>query len=432
LFCICAVNAQAHDVDSVLYLIDSLRDQPEKAVEIINTAMAENPDSEELLKARADFYENMKQYDKAVADYKRLTQLSPDDENLWYLLGRNQYNDGQLQDAMKSFNRSTKLNSKYVPAFNAKVQTLLQLNQNEAALKVSDSTLNIGETALTYFLQGEIHSKLKSWQKAEWAYQSATKIDRGYIDAYLALANIALNHNKASEAREAANAALRIDPDSKEAMIARSRGLALSRRYDYAIEDISYVINLDPNNANAYYLRGTYYNETNKPIDAVKDFEMLLTLQPDNWQAMAGQANAYANMGDKEKARDGYLKLLTLAANYPEKDAIVKMANQQIFELNREKQAPVVILTSPIPEYFNIYVHSSQQTLTINGKIIDESPVKYIKINGQNIQPVQISDYYEFVALVKLENVQEIYIEASDVYDNITKVAYLLIKNENP
>ncbi|MDR1172906.1 MAG: tetratricopeptide repeat protein [Bacteroidales bacterium] len=430
LFCICVVTARAQDVDAVLHAADSLSAQPQKAVEILNRALATDPDSEELLKVRAEAYESLKQYDQSVADYKRLTQLSPDEENLWYLLGHSQYKNGQLTDALKSLNRATRLNPKYLPAFHARIQVLLQLNQNDAALKVSDSTLQIGETAKTYYLQGEVYSRLKSWQKAGWAYDKATKIDKGYINAYIALANIAANTNKSQETLEAAESALGIDPDSKEALIARSRGFALSKNYTDAIDDVSYAIKLDPDNVNALYWRGIYYRDTNKPQDAIRDFEKALKLQPDNWQAIAGRADAYARAGDKKTALEGYRKLLVMAADHPEKDAITQLSNQQIFELSREDRAPTLALTDPKPESFDIQVPDNEQSITIKGKISDESPIKSLVINGQTVPVTPVGGDFEFASIVKLENAQEIQIEVSDVYHNINQVVYHLVRNE--
>ena len=425
-FCICANFAQAQDID----VSELLHTQPEKALEIINQALDESPNSEELLRLHAAACEILNQYDKAVAGYNHLTQLSPDEENLWYLLGRNQHKNGQLHDALRSLNRATNLNTKYLPAYHTKIQVLLQLNQDDAALKVSDSTLLIAETAMTYFLQGEVYSKLKSWQKAGWAYQSATKIDRGFIDAYIALANISANANKAGETLEAAEAALGIDSDSKEALIARSRGYALSKDYNYAIEDVAYVITLDPNNVNARYLRGTYYIETNKPQEAIKDFEQILKIQPDYWQALAGLADCYAKTGNKTAALEGYKQLLEIADNYSEKDVIVQFANRQIFELNREYNPPVITLIEPPHENFNINAPDNLQSIIIKGKIADESPIKSLTVNGQSIPVTQIGDYYEFVAIVKLENIHEMQIEATDAYDNVTKETYRLILTE--
>ena len=426
LLCICAIAVQAQDIDVILHVTDSLSAQPEKALEIINRAMADHPDSEELLKVRAEAHENLKLYDKAVSDYQKLTQLEPDEENLWYLLGRNQYNNGQLQDAMKSLHRATKLNPKYLPAFHTKIQTLLQLNQNDAALKVSDTTLNIGGTAMTYFLHGEVCSRLESWQKAEWAYGTAAKIDRGYMEAYIALANIAANTNKAREALEAAESALGINPDSNEALIARSRGFALMNNYADAIEDVSAVISSDPSNINALYCRGTYYKNANKLQEAIRDFEQALKFQPDHWQAIAGSADAYAKTGNKNSALERYRKLLETAANYPERDVIIQLANQQIFELNRENHAPTVTLTAPPHENFDIQISENLPSITIQGKITDESPIKSLIINGKNVPVTPVGNDFEFAAVVNLENVQEIEIEVSDVYGNIAKLAYRL------
>ena len=421
---------RAQDIDMVLHTADSLYAHPEKAVEILNRALADHPDSEELLKVRAEAYENLKQYHQSVADYERLTQLEPDEENLWYLLGRNQYKNKQLQEALKSLNRATNLNAKYLPAYHTKIQVLLQLHQYDTALKVSDTTLNIGATAMSYFLQGEVYSRLKSWQKAEWAYNGATKIDKGYIDAYIALADIAANTNKSRETLAVAEAALGIDPDSKEALIARSRGFALSKNYNDAIDDISFVVKSDPDNINARYWRGTYYMDTNKTLDAIKDFDHALKLQPDHWQSIAGRADAFAKTGDKKKALEGYQNLLAIASGLSEEDAVTQLANQRIFELNRENRAPTLTLTEPKLDSFDILTPDNLKSMTIKGKITDESPIKSLIINGQNISVTSAGDDFEFTAVVDMEDTEEIRIEVSDVYNNITNVTYQLVKHE--
>ena len=430
LFCFCAIIAHAQDIDAILYAADSLSAQPEKTMEIVNQALADYPDSEELLKLRAEAYEALKQYDKAVTDYRRLTQMEPDEENLWYMLGRNQFMNGQLQDALESLDRATRLNPKYLPAFHTKIQLLLQLNQYDAAEEVSNYTLSIAETTMDYFLQGEVYRKMKSWQKAEWAYQEATKIDKGYIAAYIALADIYTNTNKANEALEAAEEALGIDPDSQEALIARSKGFALLKNYTDAIDDVSFAIRLNSDNISAYFWRGTFYMDANKPQEAIKDFERILTSQPENWKVQECWADAYAKMGDKKTALGGYQKLLIIAANYPEKDMITETANRKIFELNREDRAPTLILTDPKADNFNLQFPDDLVSITVKGIISDESAIKALIINGQNVSVTAIGNDFEFAAEVNLENIQEIQIEVSDVYDNVAKLAYNLIRTE--
>jgi len=426
LFCLCAVIARAQDIDAVLNMADSLAVNPEIAVEILNRALADNPDSEELLKVRAEAYGNLKLYDKAIADYWQLTQLDPEEESFWYLLGRNQYYNGQFQDALKSLHLATGLNPKYLPAYHTKIETLLQLNQNDAALRVSDSTLNIGETATAYFLQGEVYSRLKLWQRAEWAYNSAVKIDKGYVAAYIALANVAANANKARETLVAAESALGVDPDSKEALIARSRGFALLNNYTDAIEDVTYVIMLDPDNIDALYWRGTYYKDTNRSQEAIRDFDQVLKLQPDYWQAIAGRADVYARTGKKDNAMEGYRILLDIAAEHPEKEVITQSANRQIFELNRKEHPPILELTEPAHENFVILVSNYLSYIAIKGKITDESAIKSLIVNGQNTPVTRVGSNFEFATVVNLENLHEIQIEVSDVYDNVAKVIYRL------
>jgi len=424
---ICAVAARGQDVDSILQIANSLSDQPDKAVEILSRALADHPDSDELLKVRAETYENLQQYDKAVADYMRLTQLEPEEENLWFRLGRNQYMNRQLPNAMESLNRATMLNSKHLPAYHIKIQILLDLHQYDAALKMSDYTLSIAETAMTYFFQGEVYRKMKIWLKAQWAYQGATKIDKGFIEAYIALADIAINTNKVREALEAAETALRIDPDSKEALIARSRGFALSNNFTDAIDDVSEVIRVDPDNVDAHYWRGTYYRDTNRPKEAIKDFDFVLKLQPDNWQVIGERADVYAKSDDKKTALEGYQNLLTIANNHPEKETITKFANQQIFELYREDRAPELTLIDPKPNGFDILIPDNMRSITIKGKITDESPIQLLTVNGQIIPVTPVDSDFEFAVVVNLENVQEIFIEVFDIYNNVSQVSYRLV-----
>ena len=169
-FCVNAHVSFSQNADSLMHMLDLSNGRPELALDIINQALIDNPNSEELLSVRAEAHELLKYYDKAVQDYQRLTLLQPTDENLWYLLGRNQFLNGDFDDALKSLNRSTRLNSRFLPAFNTKTEVFLALGRYDAAMRVSDSTLNIGGTARSYFLQGEVNSRLGAWQRAQWAY----------------------------------------------------------------------------------------------------------------------------------------------------------------------------------------------------------------------------------------------------------------------
>jgi len=425
LCCCCAVIARAQDDYAMPHTTDSLNSM---SMEILNRAVVDNPDSQELLKVRADAYENLKQYDKAVADYLQLIQMEPDDEILWYLLGRNLYNNGQLLEALKSLNRATRLNARFLPAFHTKIQIYLDNHEYDIALKVSDSTLRIGETAMTYFMQGEVYNRQKAWQKAQWAYEGATKIDKGFIEAYIALANIAAETNKATETLEAAEAALGIDPDSKKALIARSRGFALSKNYVDAIDDVSDVIRIDPNNVEARYWRGVYYRNTNKLNEAIKDLELVLEFQPNNWQAIAEISDVYAQAGSKMEALEGYQKLLDIASNHAEKDAIIQFANLQIFELNRENRAPTVALIDPNPDNFIIPIPDDLSTITIKGKIFDESPIASIMIDGRSVDfdPENLNP--DFTVVIDVGNKTRFSITAVDCFGNTTEQTYTFQK----
>ncbi|MDR3093493.1 MAG: tetratricopeptide repeat protein [Bacteroidales bacterium] len=430
LFCLTTVVAQAQEVDSIIQQVDSLSNQPEKALSLLNKAIEMNPESEELLKVRAETYSHLKQYGKAADDFFKMTKISPDEELYWYQLGRNLYEDKQYANAIPALDRAIKLNAQYLPAYHTKIQALLAQDKPEEALKTSNSTLKIGETAMNYFLQGEVNKRLNARQQAEWAYTKATKLDNGFINAFIALSNLSADMNKTQEALENADAALAIHPESADAMLARSRGLMLNKQYNDAIDDATDVIKKNPDNVQAHYWRGIYYREVNKNQEALNDFEWVLKAEPSNWRAVAGRADSYAGIGNKDKAVAEYKKMLTDAASFADKNAIIKLANERIFELNRENHAPQLVIAGVSTENFDMMVPDTLATLTLTGKITDESPIGKLLINNKEVPVKAIDGGYEFTATVNVANLKEIQLEVSDVYNNINKLAYQLVKSE--
>ncbi|MDR0814728.1 MAG: tetratricopeptide repeat protein [Bacteroidales bacterium] len=430
LFCLATIIAQAQEVNDIIQQADSLSNQPEKALALLNKAIETNPESEELLKVRAETYSHLKQYGKAADDYRQMTKLAPDEEMYWYQLGRNQYEDKQYAEAIPSLERAIKLNAQYLPAYHIKIQVLLALNKPDEALKTSNSTLQIGETAMNYFLQGEVNKRLNARQQAEWAYTKATKLDKGFMEAFIALSNLSADMNKTQDALENADAALAINPESADAMLARSRGLMLNKQYTDAIDDATDVIKKNPDNVQAHYWRGLYYREVNKNQEALKDFEWVLKAEPSNWRAVAGRADSYVGIGNKDKAVAEYKKLLADAATSADKDAITQLANERIFELNRENHAPQLVIAGVSTENFDMVVPDTLAILTLKGKITDESPIGKLLINNKEVTFKAIDDGYEFTANVNLANAKEIQLEVSDVYNNINKLSYQLVKSE--
>ncbi|GHT23314.1 hypothetical protein FACS189430_06400 [Bacteroidia bacterium] len=430
LFCPATIIAQAQEVNDIIQQADSLSNQPEKALALLNKAIEMNPESEELLKVRAEICSQLKQYGKAADDYRKMTKVSPDEEMYWYQLGRNLYEDKQYAEAIPAVDYAIKLNAQYLPAYHIKIQTLLAQNKLDEALKTSNATLKIGETAMNYFLQGEVNKRLNARQQAEWAYTKATKLDKGFIDAFIALSNLSADMNKTQEALENADAALAINPESSDAMLARSRGLMLNKQYNDAIDDATDVIKKNPDNVQAHYWRGLYYREVNKNQEALKDFEWVLKAEPSNWRAVAGRADSYAGIGNKDKAVAEYKKMLADAANSTDKDAITLLANERIFELNRENRAPQLVIAGVSTENFDMVVPDTLATLTLTGTITDESPIGKLLINNKEVPVKALDKGYEFTANVNLANLKEIQLEVSDVYNNINKLAYQLVKSE--
>lgn len=106
--------------------------------------------------------------------------------------------------------------------------------------------------------------------------------------------------------------AIELNPDFSEAYY--NLGIAYEKlgKHEDSVEALKKSIQLVPDNANAHYAMGYAYLQLKRYQDAIDAFQRSLSLKPDNPFAHSKLGSAYLAMGNKDKAREHYLKLKTL------------------------------------------------------------------------------------------------------------------------
>ncbi|MES2778599.1 MAG: tetratricopeptide repeat protein [Bacteroidota bacterium] len=117
------------------------------AKEYFTTAIRLNPRSTEAYFGRAYYFQLIKQYQKALFDYRKVIEYDPSNDKAYYNVGYINYEAGEYDEAMRSWNICIEMN-----------------NQN----------------VMAYYMRGLLHEQRKHYSDAKLNYEYVLQLDPEY------------------------------------------------------------------------------------------------------------------------------------------------------------------------------------------------------------------------------------------------------------
>ena len=404
------------------------------AIEQFTKAIELNPDYSQAYIARARSYKDINELQKAADDYKRALVFDSEESALYFDAAEVNYLLKNTQEALNLVNKSIAISPKYEEAYRLLSQIQLASEDFSDALLSADKALKLKDNPENNYNHGLVSEKMKNYNQAEIDYEKAISRNKKFIEAYLSLANLRVLLNKLDMAMENCNAAFKIDPNSREAYLTRSRIYAKQTEYPKAIDDISKLLYNNPNDKELYLLRGTYYQEFTQNQNAINDFSKAILIDNKYSEAIFKRAYSYEQVGDFKSAIKDYEKLASLSVYDMAARQHLDDANKRLFELNREKNPPKVIIADPTVYSDTILkVARNMKQLPLRGKVADESDISFFKVNDKGIPLLRNGDNFEFLANVDIADTNKLSIIAQDVYGNTISYRYSILRTEiNP
>jgi tetratricopeptide (TPR) repeat protein len=401
------------------------------AIDQFTKAINIDPEYVKAYVDRAASYEAIGDLESAAGDLKRALTFEPDEYELFYVAGRISYELARFNEALEHINKSIGLYSKSEIVYRLKAQTEMALEDYSAALIAIDKALALKVNPENNFCHGQISEKMKNYDQAEADFIRAVEGNTSYKEAYLALAELRLNINKPSAAMESCNALLSLDPDNKNALLIRSRIYAKLTEYPKAIDDISKILFNNPDDKELYLLRGNYYLEFTQYQNAINDFSKALLIDQKFSEAIYKRAFTYEQIGDFKSAVKDYESLTALSSADIIAQQHLNDAKKRLFELNRESEAPKIMLSDPVVySDTTLKIAKNKLTVVLRGKISDASLIRSVSINRKPATFFESGDSYEFTAETDITASDYITIVATDVYDNSKSNTYNISRTE--
>jgi len=130
-------------------------------------------------------------------------------------------------------------------------------------------------------------------------------------------------------------------------------------------------------------------------------------------------------------AAKDYATITELSKYNMEAREMLDEANNRIYEIRREGDAPEVKLANPILTGNTVDVRGDVDKIVVSGSINEVSAIESLRINGKDAVVDKSSDgTYEFLANLDVEGADKLQIIAIDAYNNETNLSYDINRTE--
>ena len=217
----------------------------------------------------------------------------------------------------------------------------LSLTDPDAALEAALAWQDMGGggaahhcVAATFFSLGQYEQAADRFQALAEQMQEASLAERAAVLAQAGTAWFRADDLERAFAMQ--SAALKLAPDDVEIRIDRAMTLAGAKNYWEAIDDLDKVIDVNPERTEALVLRASAYRFVDAIPLARQDVEAALRLAPDRPAVLLEYGILQRLAGERDGAREAWLKLIQLYEGTPAADAAQR--NLELLDVKMESE----------------------------------------------------------------------------------------------
>lgn len=356
-----------------------------KALADCAAAIKVDPKNTDLYNDRAQIYYELKKYDLADADYRKMTELKPGDVMGYMGLGRNANAQEHWEDAIKQFDYVTKLSSEYSSGYSFRAESYIGLEKwNEATddivkalnldwdRKAHYLALTVKEPAFTMLVAKLKVQSVKTPNEATWPYIIGTMYeqakDYGKAIEYYTQANskdaseqilqkIATCHYRLGNYEDALtyiNQALNMDSTNVNFMAQKANIYYESGDAKAAVTEWDKVLSMQPEYGFGYYRRGWFKELAGDLEGGLEDLTMAIVLEPKESYFYGTRGDLYKKLGKTDLAEIDFRKVIELE-DAPEKYECIQYAYEGLGMYNKAKEAMDVMIARDSTDYGNFY-----------------------------------------------------------------------------
>nr|AAR37904.1 TPR domain protein [uncultured marine bacterium 560] len=268
------------EINSVITLYSS--GQIQEALDTVETLTKDFPNEPLLYNISGVCYKTIGQLDVAVKSFEKALAIKPDYTEVNYNLGLTFQELGQLDAAVKCYEDVLAVNPEHAEAHNNLGVTLKELEQLDAAVKSYEKAIAIKpDYAEAHNNLGNALKELGQLDVAVKSYEKAIAIKPDFAETHNNLGNALQGLGQLDEAVKCYEQAIAIKPDYAEAH--NNLGISLRElgQVDAAVKSYEKALAIKPDFAEAYYNRGNVLKGLKRLDEALVSLNRAIVLKPD-------------------------------------------------------------------------------------------------------------------------------------------------------
>ena len=216
------------------------------------------------------------EFDAAAAHLHQLSQRQPQNQDIWYLLGKVHM---QLSEQALSKLNAIDPDSAYSHQISGEVMEVMK-NFDGAILEYKKAVELAPQQPGTHYRLGSAYWAIQMWEPAAEQFRAELANDPANCNAQWKLGDIVLEqHQDPSEALAQIEKALSVCPSLVEARLDRGRALMRLERHEEAIPDLQAAEKSDPSEANTHFLLAQALRATGKTREAQAEMQIFSKLE---------------------------------------------------------------------------------------------------------------------------------------------------------
>ena len=291
-------------------------EQTDPVIAQLTGEIAKNPKDGELYFTRAQRYYEAEGYDEAIQDLQAALRIDSSNADYLHLLADVYLDYFRSREALKTMEKAAKLHP-------YRIQTLLKLSEFQFILKQYEPSLQTidqilrkdPQNAEAYFMMGQNFKETGDTARAINAFQQSVENDPDLTDAWINLGQLhAALGNRIAE--RYFDSAIRIDPNSIQALHAKAYYLQQLDQLLPAIRLFERIVQIDPQYADAHYNAGLLYLDLDSLPKAYQAFDLAIQTDPVHIRSYFYRGLCSEMQGRLAKARADYQQALSFSPDY--------------------------------------------------------------------------------------------------------------------
>jgi len=273
-----------------------------------------NPDN---LLQRARYFNKEKKFQNALNDIRVALAIDSTRADLWNVKAEAHFGLVEVPPAVDAFIKVTTLNPSDVEAWLKLAELNLYIKEYQKSLGFANSALKVdSKKSKAYFIKGFVYKETGDTARSISSFQTAVEQDPQYYEAHLQLGML-FGAKKNKLAVQYYSNALRLRPNSIEALYDRAMFYQETEDYNKAMEDYASILKLDPKNKEAYFNLGYIHLADLKVYrQAITHFTEAIQCDTTYIEAYYNRGVSFESLGDIENAAADYRKALSLYPAY--------------------------------------------------------------------------------------------------------------------